>query len=75
MAIPPAGCRLPDCLPGLHCGENPPGQAGDQQYPKGIKAIYLALGVNMEGRKELLGLYPVGINGCQKTKVQNSGGC
>lgn len=31
MAIPPAGCRLSDPLPGLYRGENPPGQAGDQQ--------------------------------------------
>jgi transposase-like protein len=40
------------------------------------KAIYLALGVNMDGRKELLGLYPVGINGCRKMKGPNFGwGC
>ncbi len=31
MAVPPVGCRLPDRLPGLHRGENTPGQAGGQQ--------------------------------------------
>jgi len=51
MAITPAGCRLLYCLPGLYCGEN----AQDKRVIN--KAIYLALGINMEVQKELLGMW------------------
>jgi hypothetical protein len=51
MAISPAGCRLSNRTPGLHCGEDPRGQAGGQQ------GHLPSLRVNMDGRMELLGLW------------------
>ena len=73
MAVPASGRGLPDRLSGLHCGQDPAGQAGVIN-----KAVYLALGVNMEGHKELLGLWLAENEGAKfwlnvLTELQNRG--
>jgi putative transposase len=51
MAVSSTGCGLTDCLFRLYRGK----KRQDKQVIN--KAIYLALGVNMEGHKALLGMW------------------
>ena len=72
MAEPPFGQCISDYISGLHSHKSPPGQRVIK------KAIYLTLGVNTEGIKELLGLWISENEGAKfwlsvLTELQNTG--
>jgi len=57
LAIVPPGCALPHRLHGLHSRQ----RLGQRRGP--VQALYLAIGVNPEGMKEVMGLWMVQTEG------------